>query len=511
MSVSKDVPGDLSAGEPDLSGPPTGQSLPPHLHRKLEARREKVHRDIKMYRETKLRELESYRTELLRAHLRAEQQLALENEHIEGTDSATASSKPARLLPPSSLKGASGTKRQRTSSDKKKRVMFKIADDIDPVRPDADVLLDIAGPMGSPTAQLNAQANLFALPVDLQAMSLSGNSNVNTSSTLEIKRQDIGQAPIPGAFGSLLSASLQRDNQAMTNAISNARSSYWYSTPQTSDLANVTAQPLTANAHLPISGVKSDAFDSDDIFALDDHIAPSDSQASNSQTVTQTLAHSTGAGTTAFSTPSLLRRTSSQSSFADPHLSAFSSASDSQRPTGWQGHNLRATQKSNVRSFSSGGLFTSTASDSIPSLTHPAADLNGNIKSAAQSIRIISPEQDVDEADPTFQSNSPVKEPPAEMDLDDAMIDDIDETTYGSSAPIEITPMVGSLNSIRRLSKESASNEATGEMGMPGGVMGDDEEYQLEKIKSVENPDRLSFSHRIIWEEHVGGADQSMR
>ncbi|KAK9469802.1 hypothetical protein V1512DRAFT_257047 [Lipomyces arxii] len=85
---------------------------------------------------------------------------------------------------------------------------------------------------------------------------------------------------------------------------------------------------------------------------------------------------------------------------------------------------------------------------------------------------------------------------------DDTVAADAGILTFGSSVPIEIS--MSPFMSRRPLSRDGHLDDDSSAMGVRGGVLGDDEEYQIERIKSYDNPDRLSFSHRIMWEQHVG-------
>ncbi|KAK9324064.1 hypothetical protein V1517DRAFT_318648 [Lipomyces orientalis] len=464
MDPARPIPG--LAG----SAPPSGNSmsaeqvnsLPDELQQKLDARRELILREIEIFKEHKLREFDLFQNEILRAFA---QQQGIASKGPKPDQSV------GGLSIPSSLKGGSN-KRQRNGD--KKKVMFRLAEEISPVSPGADIVLDKSSPhVVSGTTEVE---HYFQLPSKLSAMSMNAldepeeemiedaDAVVEDKYEKEFVEKRVERASLP-AVASDESADTETESlrtpedEAMTvpslpgepQGLSNHKGMMSSSAPSSylgfSKRAHV---HQTSTQTTPIHEERSDS-ESDDVFALDETL------------------HSSSY----VERPSFRRSGGKVSSFSDL--------------------------------YSAGGPFARQSSeypfdqrdDRRVTITSAPSGWTGN----SASFHTQAPQSQL--AVPIPQQNGSNDSNVSSFDEDlDGNIAEAGIATFGSSLPIEIDPKPGI---IRRMSKDSRLHDDSGEMGLRGGVLGEDEEYQVEKIKSFENPERLSFSRRMVWEEqHVG-------
>ncbi|KAK7205486.1 hypothetical protein BZA70DRAFT_160020 [Myxozyma melibiosi] len=453
--------------------------IPKSIQRQLDDRLEKIQREIKAYQEFKAREFESYRNDLVGQYLQKNKQQEKDAAASSVAATATATAGTKRLSRAdstiqSSLKGNS--KRQRNGE--KKKVMFRLNDEIPPVSPDSDLLLPVDAGSDDET---NVQ--YFQLPDKMSLLNMSAEMSdepeeemIEDTTELQTSsppsRPTVEQSGLASSlgsshsYGSLGVRSLAPEQTLPTTSVSLSTdpisSSYRGGIRRTSQNRQpLKLQPSPVRTPSAEQIRRESTFDDDDVFALDENL---DSHGNNN--------------TSSFAEPSFRVQIGSRStSFTDNFHSAFASSSDAPQ-SGWVGHSvsLHTPNRSPVTD-------TFQMDDDLP--------FDGG--SNALSIPVPM----------GMQSGSPA----SSYDDNEEDTHDVPTTlsgsAYGSSLPIEIgTPMS---SSVRRSSRELV-DDSGGEMGLPGGVLGDDEEYKLEKLKSVDNPDRLSFSHRIIWEEHVAGS-----
>ncbi|KAK9330816.1 hypothetical protein V1520DRAFT_108498 [Lipomyces starkeyi] len=438
-------------------------SLPETLQRKLNARRELILREIETFKEHKLREFDLFQNELWRTFAREQKQQEI------------ASNRPNSYLSPgshsipSSLKG--NNKRQRNGE--KKKVMFRLAEEIPPVSPGADIVPDTSSPavVPGPTdvdyfPQLHAKMSvmsLSALDEPEEEMIEDADALVEDTAEMEFVEKRAERSSLP-AVASDESADTDTDllrtpedeNMKVRSLpgempelgkhngmlSSSAPSSYL-------GFNKRSHSKHPSNQFTPIQGERFDT-ESDDVFVLDESLH-------FSSDVERPSFRRSGGKLTSFSD-----LYSAGGPFAPQSSSGYAFSQGDGRvtitsaPSGWTGNSASFHTQAPLNNLAVPIPQQNGGSDS--NLSSLDEDLDGNMANAGIS-------------------------------------------TFGSSLPIEIDPQPGI---IRRLSKDSRLHDDSGEMGLPGGVLGEDEEYQLEKIKSFENPDRLSFSRRIMWEQHVG-------
>ncbi|KAK9373524.1 uncharacterized protein V1513DRAFT_448981 [Lipomyces chichibuensis] len=457
MDAAGSTPGSMNS----LSVEQVNQ-LPETLQRKLDARRELILREIEAFKEHKLREFDLFQNELWRTFAREQKQQEI------------ASNRPKSYLSPgihsipSSLKG--NNKRQRNGE--KKKVMFILAEEIPPVSPGADIVPDKSSPAAVPGP---TDVDYFQLHAKMSVMSVSAldeseeeliedaDALVEVTAEMEYVEKRAERSSWPAAASDesadteteflrtpededMKVASLPRETPELGKhngmLSSSAPSSYL-------GFNNRSHPKQPPNQFTPIQYERFDA-ESDDVFALDEslHFASD---------VERPSFRRTGGKLTSFADLySAGGPFAPQSSSGYPFSQGDDRVTMTSAPSGWTGNSASFHTQAPVSNLAVQILHQDGGSDS--NLSSLDEDLDGNIADAGIS-------------------------------------------TFGSSLPIEIDAQPGI---IRRLSKDSRLHDDSGEMGLPGGVLGEDEEYQLEKIKSFENPDRLSFSRRIMWEQHVG-------
>ncbi|KAK9487421.1 hypothetical protein V1527DRAFT_460516 [Lipomyces starkeyi] len=437
-------------------------SLPETLQRKLNARRELILREIETFKEHKLREFDLFQNELWRTFAREQKQQEI------------ASNRPKSYLSlgshsiPSSLKG--NNKRQRNGE--KKKVMFRLAEEIPPVSPGADIVPDtsspavVPGPTDVDYFQLHAKMSvmsLSALDEPEEEMIEDADALVEDAAEMEFAEKRAERSSLP-AVASDKSADTEtnflrtpKDENVNVPSLPGEIPEHGKHNGMLSSSAPSSYLGFNKRAHsnhppnqfTPIHGERFDA-ESDDVFALDESLHfSSDVQR-----------------------PSFPRSGGKLTSFSDLYATG----------------GPFAPQSSSGYAFSQG--------DGRVTITSAPSGWTGN----SASFHTQAPLSNLAVPIPPQNGGSDSNLSSLDEDLDGNMAD-AGISTFGSSLPIEIDPQPGI---IRRLSKDSRLHDDSGEMGLPGGVLGEDEEYQLEKIKSFENPDRLSFSRRIMWEQHVG-------
>ncbi|KAK9381737.1 uncharacterized protein V2V93DRAFT_367711 [Kockiozyma suomiensis] len=444
--------------------------LPKSLQRQVDARLEKIQREIKAFQEFKQREFESYRNEVVGAYLQQKRQA--ESATLDNAASVSAGTKRLNRSAStmrSSMKGSS--KRQRNGE--KKKVMFMLNDEIPPVRPDSDLMLPVEAASDDDT-----DVQYFQLPSQMSSLSMT---NEMAKDAQEELIEDASRANTDTTYASVSFSGSSDKNMfgdtevASLPSVQSPAVSVANGFPDPAALpysggtrrSSVTRQPLqlqpTATPQTPSAEQihRESTFDYDDVFALD-----------------ESLGSHTAAS---FTEPTFKVQLGSRTpSFTDQFHSAFAS-SESNRKTistpqsGWVGHSvsLHTPNRSPVTDpfqMDDDIPFQSNATLSVP-IPH-GANADSNSSSYDDDLGVL-PDTD-----------------------------NVSGSAYGSSLPIEIgTPMS---SSVRRSSRDL--EDIDGGMGMSAGDIGEDEEHKLQKIKSVDNPDRLSFSHRIIWEEHVAGS-----
>ncbi|KAK9368075.1 hypothetical protein V1509DRAFT_565422 [Lipomyces kononenkoae] len=442
-------------------------SLPEPLQRKLDARRQLILREIEAFKEQKIRELELFQSELWRTFSR-EQYQHHQQEHEAASTQPLSTTRDLHI--PSSLKGTN--KRQRNGQ--KKKVMFRLSEDISPVSPGADVASDTSSQLVESDA---TETDYFHLPAKMSIMSVDDldepeeemieNADEVVEDALEVeivsKTADNARGtPVPGdesgdAETELLTSEVVENVKVPSFSDEPAELG-----PSHIDMvsSSAPASSLRFNQRMqtkhfvtqftPIQDIEFDA-ESDDVFSLD-----------------ETLHFSSQVDR-----PSFRRSSGKVSSFSDLYAAGgpFAPQPNSGYPFG-RNDDERVT----ITSAPSGWIGNSASFQT----------------QAPSNNRAIAIPQQQGGSDSNMSS----------LDEDfDGTVADGDTSTFGSSLPIEIERRPGVID---RLSKDSRLHDDSGEMGLRGGVLGEDEEYQLEKIKSFENPERLSFSRRIMWEQHVG-------
>ncbi|KAK9456183.1 hypothetical protein V1511DRAFT_457332 [Dipodascopsis uninucleata] len=423
-------------------------SLPEILQRKLDLRRDQVTREIEAFRDRKLREFDIYQNELLRSF--AHQQLRAVT--IKGRPTFKL---PPSALRPSSLKGANGVKR---SGDKKK-VMFILSQEIPPVSPGTDIIL----------ATESSDGGYFDLPVRMSDLSVTSAIDEEPDEEMiedtSIETTKLGSNDHSNAAGTIVT-------QRTTNNLKEIRQQFHdISIVPTSVHAEYTDSGLVDSPSSKVSpkprptiiakfesSDKMDTRDSDSdyMFELDENLNDSDSVGS------------TWNGSRRFRSVSYSDRHefgSQDNSLTNTELDSRSAMSKSLPSTGdkyskWIGNN--ASFQVSKNSFKKTG------------------DLSENDISNPSSL-----DEDIETNDTYFNDTVEIQT----------------ASNYGSSLPIEINSR-GGFNSFA--AKERNIHDDSGEMGVRGGVLVDDDEFQIESIKSIDNPDNLSFSRRFMWEQHVG-------
>ncbi|KAK9247829.1 hypothetical protein V1506DRAFT_512041 [Lipomyces tetrasporus] len=465
MDPARPVP-DLAGSTPSSVNSLSAEqvnSLPEELQQKLDARRELILREIEIFREHKLREFDLFQNEILRAFAREQQLQGIASKGSKSDQSLVG------LSIPSSLKGGSN-KRQRNGD--KKKVMFRLAEEIPPVSPGADIVLDKSSPQ---VVSGTTEVDYFQLPSKLSAMSVNvldepeeemiehADAVVEDTDEKEFVEKRIERASLP-AVASDESADTETESlrtpedegmtvpslPGETLGLNNHKAMMSSSAPSSYLGFDKRAQVHQTSSHTtPIHDERSDS-ESDDVFVLD-----------------ETLHASTNV-----ERPSFRRSGGKVSSFSD----LYSAGGPFARQSSEYPFSEHDDQRVTITSAPSGWMGNSASFHTQTPQSQLAVPIPHQNRSNDSNLSSF------------------------DEDLDGNIVD-AGIATFGSSLPIEIDPKPGI---IRRMSKDSRLHDDSGEMGLPGGVLGEDEEYQVEKIKSFENPERLSFSRRMVWEQHVG-------
>ncbi|KAK9237106.1 hypothetical protein V1525DRAFT_183871 [Lipomyces kononenkoae] len=443
-------------------------SLPETLQRKLEARREGIWREIEAFKEHKLREFDLFQNELWRSFSTEQQQQQQQQQEIASNQSNSYVTAQSPSIP-SSLKGSN--KRQRNGE--KKKVMFRLAEEIPPVSPGADVVLDTSSQL---VESDTTEADYVHLPAMMSIMSMDAldepeeemieNADAVVEDAPEVEfvtnRADDNSRPsVPSddsADAETENLTTEDDNMKVPSISDDAaelgRSNAMLSSSAPTPSLRFDKRMQTKDfvtQFTPVPDASKFDTDSDDVFSLDESLHFS--------------SH--------VDRPTFRRSGGKVSSFSDLYSDG----------------GPFAPQPSSGYAFGQGDDLRVTITSAPSGWTGNSASFHTQAPSTNRTIPI--PQQHVG-GDSNVSS--------LDEDFDGAMTDG-GISTFGSSLPIDIDRQPGVMH---RLSEDSRLHDDSGEMGLRGGVLGEDEEYQLEKIKSFENPERLSFSRRIIWEQHVG-------
>ncbi|KAK9447047.1 uncharacterized protein V1518DRAFT_110546 [Limtongia smithiae] len=358
---------------------------------------------------------------------------------------ATGTTKRSALTPPpipSSLRSRDGASNKRSRSGEKKKVMFNLGEKIPLVSPASDLML----PTEVVVADSNADAQYFKLPAHM--------------AKLDLDDEFVGTSVL--GSGRFVSG---RSEAAASETLAFETYPTLYRHVSDSMVVTISENEKSGPLKFTTTGARPAGDDDGDdvMFHLDETLSPRGSPPSTSSFVKP---------------PSFRFQVGRSQSFTDYNPSAWKTEAKAATQSGWTGNQASFQTSATNRVGSSGSLNMALAgatneSDEVPAST-PAVNIGGPSK--------------------------PISTVPVVPKEDSAAADVVSLSTYGSSAPIEIDVPSAPLG---RFGSRSL-HDNSGEMGLPGGMLGEDEEYQLLKMRSLENPNNLSFSHRIIWEDKIG-------
>ncbi|KAK9477275.1 hypothetical protein V1514DRAFT_368852 [Lipomyces japonicus] len=420
------------------------ESLPVQLQQRLEERRQKIVQEVEAFKELKQRELENFQNELFRTHARDQQR----KQQRAASSAAKSKANLQAIKLKSSLKSGGGEGGNNNNNrikrvrnvGDKKRVTFALGKDLPPVSPRDDVEVIEAQPEAVKT-----ESDYFRLPTRLSNLHVTGNGGVVEQADGHAN-DDSPRNEAPHTPDDVVMTTVPAHDEHPSATITYGGPIF--TTPAPASLNSWNQRSFSTT--IPKENLD---LDSDDVFALD-------------ETLHATSFHET---------PITFKRSPLQrvSSFTD---SFNSSANSFQRlPVS----RYKFQHHDDDDHDDDDGLVPVESK-----WMGNQATFHGPTQSNVLAVPV---KQGSDSNASSFEND---------------VAGDTGGSNFGSSLPIEIEIQPSSL---RRSSFASRSiYDDTTEMGLSGSVLGEDEESQLEKIKNFENPRRLSFSDRIIWEEHVG-------
>ncbi|KAK9475205.1 uncharacterized protein V1510DRAFT_405765 [Dipodascopsis tothii] len=480
------------------SSPPesTISGLPEVLQRQLNERRQQINREIESFRQYKLREFDIFQNEVLKAFARSKQQ-------SEATPPPRRP-KPGLQLPsiPSNLKGSSnsrGANEVRLAKiagvpfeKKKKHVMFMLDEQIPPVSPGAELILDRSNPGNREEDGLD----YFSMAGSADYSEETDSGLIATGHGISAEEELLSEDEDLGRFST-------RMHQLNTSSDDEG-----FEEDERRPETTTTDTIGKSSSIFQLGGDDGDDFD-------DDNNSSYEPTAETRSNLDQSQVHSHLSSSAPSSYFDFSRRmrapsgvnTSARSSKTNPYRSdeydvfEFDEAMNPPQRYGTNDSNFSSPVDSKNSSPSSPSRFhreyQSHNYGYMNPRTYTIQDddlllLNGNADYEQSSVASISStEQHSISGQGGIGIPSSANSSHASSIENDGSTEQI--SNYASSLPIEIGFHAS------RYSGHSANHDQSGEeMGVRGGVLEDEQE--VDQLKSLKNPQGMSFSKRFQWE-----------